>query len=125
MLAVDLERFTSVYVRPSCSLCSSHKLGYGPVNSYELRADLVHRARRLVEPSMAPSSLGSSRKLVSSLAGRLATAPLDAHRVSLERIWAQAAKDARSRRPYSSRRPSEAEPTGTGPTEAAPALSCP
>ena len=37
----------------------------------------------------------ASRKLVSSLAGRLPTAPVDAHRVSLESVRAQAAKDAR------------------------------
>ena len=56
-LAVDLERFISDLVRLSCSLYSCHKLGVGPLQSYELRADLVHRARRLVAPSMAPSSV--------------------------------------------------------------------
>ena len=49
----------------------------------------------------------SSRKLVSSLAGHLTTAPLDAHRVSLERNRAQAAERCPSRCSHSSRRPSE------------------
>jgi len=46
----------------------------------------------------------SSRKLGLSLAGRLSPAPFDAHRVSRESCWAQAAERCPSRRPYSSRR---------------------
>jgi len=44
------------------------------------------------------------RKLALSLAGRLSTAPVDAHRVSRESCRAQAAERCPSRRPYSSRR---------------------
>ena len=69
--------------------------------------------------------LFSSRKLALSLAGRLSTALVDAHRVSRESSRTQAVQKGPSL--LSPLFPAAAHlgPSGTGPTEAAPALTCP
>jgi len=108
VLAVDLERFISVLVRPSCSLFSCHRLEHALLRlcePYELRADLLCLARRSVEPSMAPSSVLVSKARL--FAGR---PPLDgAGRCSSCLFRKQSdpgCPESSSRRPHSSRRPS-------------------
>ena len=67
----------------------------------------------------------SSRKLALSLAGRLSTAPVGAHRVSRESCRAQAAERCPSRRPYSSRRLRESSRRGRVPTRPYPPSRAP
>ena len=67
----------------------------------------------------------ASRKLALTLAGRLSTAPVDAHRVSRESCRAQAAGRCPSRRLYSSRRLREPSRRGRVPSRLHPPSRAP
>jgi len=69
--------------------------------------------------------LFSSRKLALSLAGRLSTALVDAHRVYRESSRTQAVQKGPSLLSPLVPAATHLEPSGMGPTEAAPAVTCP
>ena len=123
-LGVDLERLISTLVRPSRSLCSCHKLEHAFLRSCEPCADSCTVRAGQSRPRWHPLPF-SSRKLALSLAGRLSTAPVGAHRVSRESCRAQAAERCPSRRPYSSRRLREPSRRGRVPPRLHPPSRAP